>query len=154
MLINLQSEEELQRFVAQVAIRVKTEIVHTFLSEIGIQRLEAVLEKAKQNNHTIGHNDYTSLAQVWLEERKDMSIIDITDNPFRPFTKLFNIFQFLSGGGSHTLVDITNSVYYHGAGTKSIFRRRVSSALRTIRQTPGLFVAYDGSEYRLQFEIG
>jgi len=72
-----------------------------------------------------------------------------TTNPYRTGSKLHSIFNFISDGSPHTLVDITNAAYFPGAGNVTMYRRRTSSALRTIRSRQGVFVDYDGAEYRL-----
>lgn len=116
--------------------RVQQDLIRGYVSllDIGIHRLEAILKKAKEER-----NQMTT----------DQSVIGATRNPYREGSKLFDIFRFLSDGARHTLVDITNEVYTPGAGYVSLYRRRVASALRTIRKLPGMFVDYDGVEYQL-----
>lgn len=153
MIISIRGEKELQRLVAQISLRIRRDMISVFLSEMGIQRLEAVLDKAKLNRQKQGHNDYDSLATVWLEERKKVSEFRrsvIISNPYRTGSKLFDIFFFMADGERHSLVDITNAVYSVGAGNNSLFRRRVASALRTIRrQSTYILLDFDGSTYRL-----
>lgn len=72
-------------------------------------------------------------------------------NPYRVGSKLHHIFHLLADGAPHTLVDITEAVYHPGAGYRPIFRRRVSSALRTIRNLYDFDVVFNGNEYVLYF---
>jgi hypothetical protein len=105
MRINVRTEKELQRLVSQIALRVKEEVIHTFLSEMSIQRLEAIIEKAKENRRTRDHNDYTALAEVWRNEERRMTIDTnvTTQNPYRAGSKLHSIFNFIADGEHHTL---------------------------------------------------
>lgn len=68
-------------------------------------------------------------------------------NPYRESSKLHSIYHFLSDGAPHTLVDITETAYFPGAGMIAMYRRRVSSAIRTIRSMLNINLNYDGSEY-------
>lgn len=71
-------------------------------------------------------------------------------NRYRESSKMFAVFNFLHEGGSHTLVDITNHVYppQFEAGIRPLFRRRVASAIRTIRKN-GVPIDFDGTEYHM-----
>ncbi len=138
--------------MTQIACRVGKEVIHTFLSEIGIQRLEAILTRAKDNRSVTGSNDYLSLASVWAKERLPMApdFTIKTPNPYRVGSKLFDIFVILSDGEAHTLVDLTHRVYVAGSGNNPIYRRRVASAIRTIRRRRcGVDVGFDGFAYRM-----
>lgn len=63
-----------------------------------------------------------------------------TKNPYRIGSQLHNIFQFMADGNPHTLEDITKAIYPYSI---TMWRRRVSSALRTIRSHPHLHVTFD-----------
>ena len=69
-------------------------------------------------------------------------------NPFRYGSKLHEIFFHISDGNWYTLKEITEGIHYLA---DSLDRRRTSSALRTIRATPGFEVIYnEGAQaYRL-----
>lgn len=136
MVITARNEKELQRLVAQIAYRVKKEVIHTFLAEMGIKRLEAILAQAKLNRETKGHNDYTALAEVWLDNRRRIGMTTTTTpvtNPFRHGSKLHDIFNFMADGSEHSLNAITDAGYFPGAAGNPLYRRRTSSAIRTIR---------------------
>lgn len=65
------------------------------------------------------------------------------ENPFRVGTKLYRIFEYMKDGEYHTLWSITTIAYgstmtqLYSAGMSYLGCRRVASALRTIRATPG-----------------
>ena len=69
-----------------------------------------------------------------------------TRNPYRLGSKLHHIFNFMADGNVHTLVAITNAAYFPGAGNEPLYRRRVSSALRTIRNLPCMDVDFGGKD--------
>ncbi len=73
------------------------------------------------------------------------------ENPFRKGSKLWDIFRFMADGERHSIEDLVESIY--GPGTQMCHwtptRRRMASALRTIRAKPGLDVEFDGTCYRL-----
>ena len=84
--------------------------------------------------------------------------LNYMESPYREGTKLDRIFLFMRDGRWHTLTEITpegyppsNLGYYpHEVGANSYNRRRVASALRTIRSHPNLTVEYHCSNgYRL-----
>ncbi len=75
----------------------------------------------------------------------DMTINEL--NPYRAGTKLFDIFILLSDGEAHTLVDMTHRVYLSGSGNNPLYRRRVASAIRTIRRDNNVRVEFDGTHY-------
>lgn len=146
IVIRCEDHADMQRLVSQIALRVKREVIHTFLSDIGIQRLEAILEEAKENRRKVGHNNYTTLATVWLEEKK-MTTTQLTKitvpNPYRKDSKTSKIFNFMADGVPHTLNAIVDAVYFPTACRLSLRRRRVASTLRTIRQGLGVSVDFD-----------
>lgn len=75
-----------------------------------------------------------------------------TKNPYRTGSKLHAVFNFIADGTTHTLEEITDAAYFPGASRRSpLRRRRTASALRTIRQCPGVFVGFNESAktYRL-----
>lgn len=74
--------------------------------------------------------------------------IDV-ENPFREDSKLWDIFRFMADGERHSIREIANNVYYPNASSWTPCRRRVASALRTIRAKSGLDVLFDGACYRL-----
>jgi len=57
--------EELNIIAQRVAVIVKRKVVHTFLSEVGIGKLEQIVRAAKRNRLVFGHNNYTALANLW-----------------------------------------------------------------------------------------
>ena len=65
-----------------------------------------------------------------------------TKNPYREGSKLHSVFNFIADGENHTLNEITDAAYFPGARNQPMNRRRTSSALRTIRQRPGVFVDF------------
>ncbi len=65
-----------------------------------------------------------------------------TKNPYRTGSKLHTIFNFIADGETHTLDAIADAAYYPGAGRLPLNRRRTASALRTIRQRPGVYVDF------------
>jgi hypothetical protein len=75
-------------------------------------------------------------------------------NPFREHSKLHDTFEFMADGEWHTLSDIAFHVYRHDyrprLATDQVTCRRVGSALRTIRATPGLDVNY---HYRNGYQL-
>lgn len=138
ILVRLESSEDLHQLIDRVAFLAKREVLHTILSDIGIDTLEALIEKARENQRNMGHCDYTSVAEEWLKlRRKTMALIvsnnQATLNPFRSGSKLHDIFNFLSDGAVRSLNAITEAGYFPGASGNPVYRRRTSSALRTIR---------------------
>ena len=63
-------------------------------------------------------------------------------NPYRTGSKLYVILNFIADGRPHTLEEITEVAYFFSANLQTLYRRRTSSALRTIRQLPSV-VALD-----------
>ena len=54
-------------------------------------------------------------------------------NPYRHGSKLHTIFNSLADGMRHSIEFLTDAAYFPGAGNRPIYRRRVASAIRTIR---------------------
>lgn len=50
--------------------RLKTEVAHTILAEVGEPILTAVLDELRKNRKEKGESDYTSLAEIWLLARE------------------------------------------------------------------------------------
>ncbi len=81
-------------------------------------------------------------------------------NPYRKGSKLRMVFQHMSDGRLCSLEEITNAVYsnipYVG-NRYSLLKRRVSSALRTIRRLPNVTVDFHGGMYQIiqykEFEV-
>lgn len=69
-------------------------------------------------------------------------------NPYREGSKLHDIFNLIADGKSHTIEEIAAAVY-PSEDVCTYHRRRVASALRTIRSHPGLNVSFDGTWYRM-----
>lgn len=42
-------------------------VVHAIFASIGIEDMEKIIARAKENQGKLGHNDYTSLAELYLE---------------------------------------------------------------------------------------
>lgn len=74
-------------------------------------------------------------------------IVGIPLNPYRLGSKLHDVYKYLQDGSSFTLVDLTNAVYFPGAGSRALYRQRVASAMRTIRKVKGVCVFFDETEY-------
>ncbi len=72
-------------------------------------------------------------------------------NPYRDGSNLHNVFHFLADGLWHPITRITNAVYFVGAGSQQILRRRTASAIRTIRRDMlgPIAVEFDGADYRM-----
>lgn len=49
-----------------IAAEVRKQVLHTMLANIGIDALERIVAKAKENQKTVGHYDYKPLAE-WLD---------------------------------------------------------------------------------------
>jgi hypothetical protein len=67
------------------------------------------------------------------------------ENPFRGGTKLNKLFGFFLTRGSATLGECTRRWY--GRSYITLERKRVASAIRTIRQIPGIEVNYHNGKY-------
>jgi len=76
-------------------------------------------------------------------------------NPFRVGSKMQKVFHFLADGEYHSIQAITNAVYFPGAGSRALYRRRVASSIRTIRRGTGSYnlprcdVRYDCGTYQM-----
>lgn len=71
-------------------------------------------------------------------------------NPYRTGSKMHRIFNLMSDGEPRTLEDITKWTYNLDLIMSSaLYRRRVASALRTIRKRDDVSVEFNGIEYQL-----
>ena len=50
----------------------KLEVLHSLFSDMGIEVLVATLEQLTKNRKELGHSDYTSLAEIWLESQEEI----------------------------------------------------------------------------------
>jgi hypothetical protein len=97
--------------------------------------LERILEAAAHHRRTVGHNNYTALAELWNQVRRETMTSELFPiNPFREGSKISTVFNFLADGERHSITAITDAAYFPGAGQRALYRRRVASAIRTIRQ--------------------
>lgn len=73
----------------------------------------------------------------------------IPPNPYRYGSKINLVFHSLADGEAHTIEAITDGAYFPGAGSRALYRRRVASAIRTIRRNVIKVTFRKGDGYRM-----
>lgn len=58
--------EFIERFTARLAYRITEDIVHKMLADLGVDELDLIVKRARENREKVGHSDYRNLAELYI----------------------------------------------------------------------------------------